>query len=296
MKQFKKNLGKVSLTPEGIWDDSKEYEILSIVSDKNTKHGFISKREVPAGVDLYNTDYWMPLNVSGYADNNMIIYNDKNEEGEIIDYVLEEAIKSVAEVGRKPGLILCFYNKNNDRLDIGACWEIWQYTGGTSDEWENLELWRNIYYNYNQFVGWYRNETMLRKHSPYPEIGCYAYVGTVLNDEELLLSRSTNVFFRVTSDGEQEYRDFDDMLADLSFYLEECAEDCNRECYIYKLCKARFYVVSVSLPYLIIFTVFLLCAHLSVTDRLFINGLETFTLSPVRAVLCRFQLNCKIVP
>lgn len=182
MKQFKKNLGKVSLTPEGIWDGSKEYEILSIVSDKNTEHGFISKREVPAGVDLYNTDYWMPLNVSGYADNNMIIYNDKNEEGEIIDYVLEEAIKSVTSVGRKPGLILCFYNKNNDRLDIGACWEIWQYTGGTSDEWENLELWRNIYYNYNQFVGWYRNETMLRKHSPYPEIGCYAYVGTVLNE------------------------------------------------------------------------------------------------------------------
>ena len=65
----------------------------------------------------------------------------------------------------------------------------------------------------------------------FPELGDYmeendvVIVGTVLNDEEILLSRSTKIFFRVTDEGKQEYRDFDDMLADLSFYLEESAEN-----------------------------------------------------------------------
>ena len=182
MQQYRKNLGKVSLTAEGVWDIKSKYDVLSIVYDEHTQHGFISKQPIPIGVDLYNSEYWMPLNVSGYADSNIIILNKKTSDASIESYTLEEAIKSIASVGRKPGCILGFYNSNVNRLDIGGRWEIWQFNSTTISEWEDLSNWQNIYYNYNQFVGWYRNEEQLKINNPYPEIGCYAYVGNVLNE------------------------------------------------------------------------------------------------------------------
>lgn len=180
MQQYRKNLGKVSLTAEGAWDSSKRYEILSIVYDEHTQHGFISKKEVPSGVDLYNAEYWMPLNVSGFADNNMIILSKKTSDASIQSYTLEEAVNSISSVGRRPGAILGFYNLNNDRLDIGGRWELWQYNGVDVANWENLSSWQNIYYNFNRFVGWYRSEEILKANVPYPELGCYAYVGNKL--------------------------------------------------------------------------------------------------------------------
>lgn len=180
MEQYRKNLGKVSLTAEGAWNSSKRYEILSIVYDEHTQHGFISKKEVPSGVDLYNAEYWMPLNVSGFADNNMIILSKKTSDASIQSYTLEEAVNSVSSVGRRPGAILGFYNLNNDRLDIGGRWELWQYNGVDVANWENLSSWQNIYYNFNRFVGWYRSEEILKANVPYPELGCYAYVGNKL--------------------------------------------------------------------------------------------------------------------
>ena len=182
MQQYRKNLGKVSLTAEGVWDNSKQYAILSIVYDEHTQHGFISKKEVPSGVDLYNKEYWMPLNVSGYADNNVIILSKKTSEASIQSYTLEEAIASIKSVGRRPGAILGFYNENNDRLDIGGRWELWQFNSTTISEWEDVKSWTNIYYNYNKFVGWYKSEDYLKKHFPFPEIGCYAFVGSELNE------------------------------------------------------------------------------------------------------------------
>lgn len=182
MQQYRKNLGKVSLTTEGAWNRDKDYEILSIVYEEHTQHGFISRKEVPVGIDINNKEYWMPLNVSGYVDNNMIILNQKTSETAIKSYTLEEAIKSIASVGRKPGAILGFYNENTDRLDIGGRWELWQYNGVDVADWENVNSWDSIYYNYNKFVGWYRSEEALKKYIPFPEIGCYAYVGSDLNE------------------------------------------------------------------------------------------------------------------
>lgn len=182
MQQYRKNLGKVSLTTEGAWDRNKSYEILSIVYEEHTQHGFISRKAVPVGVDINNKEYWMPFNVSGYADNNMIILNQKISETAIKSYTLEEAVKSIASVGRKPGAILGFYNENTDRLDIGGRWELWQYNGIDVADWENVNSWDSIYYNYNKFVGWYRSEEALKKYIPFPEIGCYAYVGSDLNE------------------------------------------------------------------------------------------------------------------
>lgn len=182
MQQYRKDLGKVSLTSEGAWDGKKSYNVLSIVYDEHTEHGFISKKDVPVGVDLYNKEYWMPLNVSGYADNNIIILSKKTSDTSIKTYTLEEAIESVASVGRRPGAILGFYNDNNDRLDIGGRWELWQFNDVNVYNWENIASWQNIYYNYNKFVGWYISEEALKKYNPFPEIGCYAYVGLELNE------------------------------------------------------------------------------------------------------------------
>lgn len=101
------------------------------------------------------------------------------------------------------------------------------------EEWENENKF-SLPHEYKSWLMLTENADILNQYAviQFPELGDYMaekdviIVGTVLNDEEILLSRSTNVIFRVTSDGEQEYRDFDDMLADLSFYLEESAEDC----------------------------------------------------------------------
>lgn len=182
MQQYRKNLGKVSLTAEGVWNLNNSYDILSIVYDEHTQHGFISRKEVPTGVDLYNKEYWMPLNVSGYADNNIIILSNKTSDSYIKSYTIEEAINSIAPVGRRPGAILGFYNENNDRLDIGGRWELWQFNDTNVYNWENIDSWQNLYYNYNKFMGWFKDENFLTKYAPFPEIGCYAFVGSEFNE------------------------------------------------------------------------------------------------------------------
>ena len=42
----------------GNWDINTPYEMLSIVLDTATKHSYISRREVPAGIAITNTEYW----------------------------------------------------------------------------------------------------------------------------------------------------------------------------------------------------------------------------------------------
>lgn len=183
MKEYTKNLGKVVMTPKGAWSIEKEYEILDIVYDSVTDHAYISKQEVPLGVDLSDSRYWMPLNVSGYSDSNVITLNNFNEDGEIQSYTLEEAIKVIKDVGRKSGAILIFYNNNVNRLDITTgCWEIWQFNSINVYDWENLDSWVNVYYNYNKFVGWYAADNTLNKEIPSPDVGCYAFVGNVYNE------------------------------------------------------------------------------------------------------------------
>lgn len=198
MQQYRKNLGKVSLTSEGAWSRETSYEILSIVYDEHTQRGFISRQNVPQGIDLYNKEYWMPFNVSGYADNNMIILADKVNEHSIKSYTLEEAILSIAQVGRRPGTILGFYNENVDRLDIGGRWELWQFNDTNIYNWENVTSWQSLYYNYNKFVGWFENEDFLIASVMYPEIGCYAFVGSALNEATIYRCDSKHVWHDTT--------------------------------------------------------------------------------------------------
>lgn len=58
MKKYIKNLGKVRPTSNGNWDKNKEYDILSIVKVKQTKNVYISKKYVPANIEITNTEYW----------------------------------------------------------------------------------------------------------------------------------------------------------------------------------------------------------------------------------------------
>lgn len=101
-----------------------------------------------------------------------------------------------------------------------------------------IEAWEkennfNLPHEYKSWLMLTENADILNQYAiiQFPEFGDYMgendviIVGAVLSDEEILLSCSTGVFFRVTDEGEEEYRDFDDMLADLSFYLEQCAEN-----------------------------------------------------------------------
>ncbi len=48
----------------GNWDNTHEYEMLSIVLDTNTKHSYISKKTVPVGVAITNEEYWSLFTVS----------------------------------------------------------------------------------------------------------------------------------------------------------------------------------------------------------------------------------------
>lgn len=67
MKEQYKDLGKVSLTVDGYWSVDKEYEIITIVNDEND-NSYISKKDVPKGTELTNTEYWQPIGIKTNND------------------------------------------------------------------------------------------------------------------------------------------------------------------------------------------------------------------------------------
>lgn len=177
MVEYTENLGKVVMTAGGEWSNDKEYDILTMVHEAITDRAYISRTVVPAGVDISDSRFWMPLNVSGYVDTNVIVLNKFEDNGVLKSYTLLEAIKSIAVVGRKAGAILCFYNNNYDKFNTPPSWEIYQFNSTDISSWENTSKWVNIYYNYNKFVGWYLEEDSLKLNYPKPNAGMYAYVG-----------------------------------------------------------------------------------------------------------------------
>ena len=177
MVEYTENLGKVVMTAGGEWSNDKEYDILTMVHEAITDRAYISRTVVPAGVDISDSRFWMPLNVSGYVDTNVIVLSKFEDNGVLKSYTLLEAIKSIAVVGRKAGAILCFYNNNYDKFNTPPSWEIYQFNSTDISSWENTSKWVNIYYNYNKFVGWYLEEDSLKLNYPKPNVGMYAYVG-----------------------------------------------------------------------------------------------------------------------
>lgn len=57
------NLGKVSVTPKGAWAITNAYEILDIVTSGGSS--YLAKQDVPTGVALSNTSYWIMIAEKG---------------------------------------------------------------------------------------------------------------------------------------------------------------------------------------------------------------------------------------
>lgn len=54
---------KVSPSLEGVHDPTKAYDRLSVVYDETTNVSYISRTDVPAGINLTNANYWQPYSV-----------------------------------------------------------------------------------------------------------------------------------------------------------------------------------------------------------------------------------------
>lgn len=195
MKQYTKDLGRVSLVPSGMWDIEKSYDRLSLVYHSGNKFAYVAKQDVPANTSIDNKEYWQPMNVTGYADNNFINLSTVTKDGTITVYDnIGEAIKSVASDIRKPGAVLSFYNTNEGSLDVLPEYELWQFNSTDVNDWENPDSWNNIYFNKNVFVGWYINENILYKYQSTPSVGQYAYVGVDFYTSLLYQCRADGVW------------------------------------------------------------------------------------------------------
>lgn len=185
LEQFKRNLGKVVMTTEGAHDRFKAYDPLCLVYDEDTLVAYISKKCVPVGVEITNRNYWQPMNVSGYSDDNVIIITDRNISGQLIPYTLEDVLPTVAEVSRKPGALLSFFSMNE-----GSHWELWQFNSDNNHDWENVNCWRSIYNTFNKFIGWYDTLDDLLKVYVGTYEGCYAIVGESIKDAAIYEGRA----------------------------------------------------------------------------------------------------------
>lgn len=54
-----KNIGKVSISCDGVWDIRKDYDKLCLVTDGS--YNYISRKQVPNGTNITNEEYWQKL-------------------------------------------------------------------------------------------------------------------------------------------------------------------------------------------------------------------------------------------
>lgn len=54
-----RNIGKVSISCDGVWDIGKDYDKLCLVTDGS--YNYISRKQVPNGTDITNEEYWQKL-------------------------------------------------------------------------------------------------------------------------------------------------------------------------------------------------------------------------------------------
>lgn len=80
MKTIKQDLGKVSITCNGEYDSSKEYDRLCIVNNGGIT--YISKIKVPKNISINDETYWQPITVNNNETNisNNYITNNPDEE------------------------------------------------------------------------------------------------------------------------------------------------------------------------------------------------------------------------
>lgn len=54
-----RNIGKVSISCDGVWDIRKDYDKLCLVTDGS--YNYISRKQVPSGTDITNEECWQKL-------------------------------------------------------------------------------------------------------------------------------------------------------------------------------------------------------------------------------------------
>lgn len=64
MYPIEKNLGKIGITVDGDYDSTKEYQKLCMVKDIDSGITYISRKDVPIGIEITNKDYWQSFDIS----------------------------------------------------------------------------------------------------------------------------------------------------------------------------------------------------------------------------------------
>ena len=134
MEQYIKVLGKVTVTLNGDWDETKEYERLCIVRNPINKKTYMSKIFVPAGEELTNETYWQYI-IGGVEDN--LLSTDPEQAlsanmGRVLSEMINNAIndynnKIVALTNKHNTDI---QNLTNKQLHLNKFWAILGHKSG----------------------------------------------------------------------------------------------------------------------------------------------------------------------
>lgn len=95
MRVYEKSLGKVSLTPEGDWEN-KKYDRLCLVRYPSTGDIYISKKAVPIDITIDNTEYWM-LVLEGSGHINIDDEFSSTSENPVQNKVIYNMLKSIED-------------------------------------------------------------------------------------------------------------------------------------------------------------------------------------------------------
>lgn len=194
MKETFRILGKVRPTIEGEWNIEKEYTVISIVNDGSSK-SYISKQDVPKGILLTNKEYWQPIANNVVNGDTISLLSSKDENGNIKAFDLEEAVNSINETNRRPGLFISFYEKPTDITETYR-WNLYQFNSSDINNWNDINYWDSIYYNETKFFGWQEDEDNLYRIRKNPKIGDYAFVGSSIKNAVIYRCRNNNNWSR----------------------------------------------------------------------------------------------------
>ena len=123
MELIKKSLGKVAITCEGKWDINKSYDRLSLVYDNKTNTSYISKQNVPIGINIDNITYWQkfqlnnsssPVEGEGIDNVYLLPFDGFNKSGTLTVKELDE-IKDAIDNDKI--IILKYYDKDYESYE-----------------------------------------------------------------------------------------------------------------------------------------------------------------------------------
>ncbi len=104
MNAVKVNLGKVSITVHGIWEDI-DYDKLTLVYHKEKNATYISKRPVPKGTMISDRKYWSLIVQGAIPDATIKEIYTKDE----IDYIIASSIQTIKDYVDTQ--LINYYNK-----------------------------------------------------------------------------------------------------------------------------------------------------------------------------------------